>query len=114
MEMIGVFLIGFGQVSSLDELGAFLKHVTGREPSQEMIRGARARYERIGGSSPLLKITRKQAKKLKVLLEISGISANIYIGMRHSPPTIHEAVVEAKKHQIKQAVVITLAPQYST
>lgn len=60
-----------------------------------------------------MSITQEQAKKLKVLLEQSAVSTRIYIGMRYSEPTIQEAVAEAGKTGVKQAVVITLAPQYS-
>ena len=101
--MVAVFLIGFGQPQSLDELRDFIERVIGRKPSDEAVRVTRARYEHIGGSSPVLDITGKQAEALKVLLEDDGVNARIFIGMRHSQPWIKDAITNAVGAGLKPA-----------
>lgn len=111
--MLGVFLLGFGQPSSLEAVAAFIKNVTGREPSKEAVESAIQRYLAIGGKSPFLEITQKQAQKLHSALKRDGVENKVYIGMRHGEPNVSEAVKEALQDKITSAVVITLAPQYS-
>lgn len=111
--MLGVFLLGFGQPSSLEEVGNFIRNVTGREPSKEAVNLTVQRYNAIGGRSPFLEITQRQAEALHLALLQEGIENKVYMGMRYSKPTIREAIEEATQDKINYAVVITLAPQYS-
>lgn len=111
--MIGVFLIGFGAPQNLDELGSFIEGITGRRPPEQAVKAARKRYELIGGKSPLLEITGKQAAALEKSLRKDGLDARVYVAMRHSPPTISEAISKVISNGIENSVVITLAPQFS-
>ena len=60
---IGVMLMTYGSPATLDDIPTYLKNVRGgRQADEELITEFRRRYALIGGS-PLLRITREQARK---------------------------------------------------
>ncbi len=67
-------------------------------------------YEKIGGSSPINKITESLVEKLNNKLE------DIYVtqAMRYTPPFATSCVEELKQKGIKEVVLFPLYPQYST
>lgn len=69
-------------------------------------------YREIGGS-PLLDITKSQAKALKEALAGAGTRAVVEVGMSYCPPFIRDAVESLKAKGVKKAVVLPLYPQYS-
>jgi len=88
MSGIGILLISHGTPNSLDDIPAFLANIRGGKPAkQAVIDAVRARYEAIGGSSPLLKITQAQAA---LLSEKTGLPCLIATRMWH--PTIEEVL----------------------
>ncbi len=70
-------------------------------------------YEQIGGGSPLLEITAKQAKALEKELHTS-IDCRVFLGMRYTQPSIYLALKEIRFNSPKQLIVLPLYPQYST
>ena len=125
---LGVLLLYMGGASTLKDIKPFLYHLfsdreilplpaTLRIPLAWVISRTRyylvkEAYQRIGGS-PLLEITRKQARALEDALVQEGLEAHVEIGMRYSPPFIHQAVDSLKEKGVKRAVALTLYPQYS-
>jgi len=72
------------------------------------------RYALIGGRSPLLDITRRQAETLEAELNrAGGVCYRAYVGMRHWQPRIKEAVARMAGDGIEQAVALVMAPHYS-
>jgi ferrochelatase len=66
-----VLLIAHGTVDDLADLPAFVRNIRrGHEPSPELVAELRRRYEAIGGSSPLLGITRSVTAKLEARLGV--------------------------------------------
>lgn len=105
----GVLLMAHGSPGSLDEVEEFLRHVMKRRPpSPAFVEEIRERYRKIGGRSPLLEITRRQAA---ALAERTGLP--VFVGMRHWKPWIADAVAEAKAAGVDRLVAIPLAPQYA-
>jgi ferrochelatase len=99
-----------GTAESLVEMPAFLERVRGgRPPSPELVAEMRRNYEAIGGRSPLLDITRAQARALS--LELSG--APVFVGMRTWTPFIADAVAEAVAAGVTKLVAVPMAPQFS-
>lgn len=82
----------------------------GRAPSAEALAELTARYAAIGGASPLLAITRRQAAGLAAAL---GPDWRVYVGMRHWTPWIHETVAQMARDGITEAVALVLAPHDS-
>jgi ferrochelatase len=113
--MIGVLLMAYGTPRSLDEVEAYYTHIRGgRRPLPEMIEGLVARYRAIGGLSPLLDITRRQAAALEAALNgAQGKSFRVYVGMKHAPPFIADAVSDMASDGLSRGLAMALAPHYS-
>jgi len=67
-------------------------------------------YERIGGGSPLRRITEKQARALES--ELKG-EYKVFVGMRYWHPTIGEAVRRIVAQGMEELVALPLFPHYS-
>jgi ferrochelatase len=105
----GVLLMGHGSPERLEEMGEYLRRVmTRRPPTPEFVAEMTERYRLIGGLSPLLAISRAQASALSRSLGIP-----VYVGMRHSRPTVAEAVEQARSEGVGRLVGLPLAPQYA-
>lgn len=74
---------------------------------------SRGYYEKIGGGSPLRKITDDQARALKEELARRGLEATIYVGMRYWDPLIEEALDRIRSDRITDLVILPLYPQFS-
>lgn len=113
--MTGVLLMAYGTPRSLDELEAYYTHIRGgRPPSPEMIEGLVARYRAIGGLSPLLDITRRQAAALEAALNgAQGKTFRVYVGMKHAPPFIADTVTDMASDGLSRGLAMALAPHYS-
>jgi ferrochelatase len=86
----------------------------GRPPSAEHLDELRSRYDAIGNRFPLLDITRAQAEGLEAALDRDHPGAfRCYVGMKHSPPWIAEAVAQMREDGIERAVGIVMAPHWS-
>lgn len=110
----GLLFMAYGSPATLDDVEAYFTHLRGgRTPSPDAIRALRERYLRIGGRSPLLEITQRQASGVEALLRRQGLSVRAYVGMKHAPPFIAEAVAEMAADGVRQAAGVALAPHYS-
>lgn len=69
-------------------------------------------YEKIGGGSPLKKITTLQAEALERTLRQSG-DYRVTIAMRYWPPSAGEAIDTLLAEQVDQITALTLYPHYS-
>ncbi len=117
-QTIGVLLMAYGGPDSLDDIPAYLLDIRGGRPtSQALIDEITDNYRQIGGKSPLLEITRRQAALVEKLLNASapsGVCYKTYIGMRHWTPWIKETVAQMAADGIQHAVALALAPHYSS
>jgi ferrochelatase len=113
--MTGVLLMSYGTPASLENVEAYYTHIRGgRRPSPELIEGLVARYRAIGGLSPLLDITRRQAAALEAALNgAQGKSFRVYVGMKHAPPFIADAVSDMASDGLSRGLAMALAPHYS-
>lgn len=94
-----------GTVTDLDDLPEFLSRIRrGRPASEKLVAELRRRYAAIGGS-PLLDITRAQAKALEARLGLP-----VLVGMRLWRPTLEAAISEAQRRRIERLCVLPLAP----
>ncbi len=110
----GVLLMAYGSPATLDDVAAYFTHIRGgRAPAADQVADLRARYERIGGRSPLLDITRRQAANVEGLLAQAGVPVRVYMGMKHAPPFIADAVADAARSGEQLLLGIALAPHYS-
>lgn len=105
-----VLLLAYGGPNSLDDIPAYLNDIrAGRPTPQRLLDEITHRYQLIGGRSPLLEITCSVAGKLQ-----AAVGLPVYVGMRHWTPTIGETVAAMAGDGVTDAVVICMAPHYST
>lgn len=110
----GVILLAHGAPNRVADIPEYLTRIRGGTPSSpEVVCEISERYEAIGGSSPLLEITRAQAAALEAFLNQQGDSFRVYIGMRNWYPLIEEAVQQALDDGMERLVALCLAPQES-
>jgi ferrochelatase len=103
--------MAYGTPRGVEEVEAFYTHIRGgRPPTPELLANLRGRYDAVGGSTPLLEISRQQAAGLQAAL---GPDFRVFLGMKHWRPYIREAVAEMEAAGIRQAVAMALAPHYS-
>jgi len=108
-EKWGVLLLAHGSPDSLEEIPEFLRNVRqGRPLPEPIVQEIIRRYTLIGGGSPLLRITTRQAEALQRL-----IARPVYIGMRNWKPFIPAAVRRIVADGIERIVAVCLAPQNS-
>jgi ferrochelatase len=127
---LGVVLFQLGGPDSLDAIEPFLYNLfsdpdiidfpfarIARQPLARLIASRRARhvahrYQEIGGRSPILEFTRRQAAALEALLR-REMDARVAIAMRYWHPLTAEAVAEMERHRPEEVVLLPLYPQYS-
>ena len=113
--LTGVFLMAHGAPESTDDIPEYLKNIRGgRESTPEIIQIIRDRYEQIGGSSPLRKISQALSAELEAFLNQQGSNFKVYCGMRKWSPFIHDEVKRMKEDGVEKVVALCLAPQFST
>jgi ferrochelatase len=105
-----VLVMAYGTPKGLDDVEAYYTDIRrGRPPSPEQLAELTERYRAIGGRSPLLEITHRQAQGIA---ERVGVPA--YVGQKHAAPFIPDAIEEMKGSGVTRAVGIVLAPHYSS
>lgn len=70
-------------------------------------------YRQIGGRSPILEETKKQAEALQRMLGDAN-DYRIFIGMRYWHPFAEECAVEVKAYGPDRIILLPLYPQFST
>jgi ferrochelatase len=109
-----VLLLAHGAPERVEDVEAYLSYVRGGRPlAPYMIAEIQQRYAEIGGASPLLKWTRRQAQALEAELARRGHGVPVYFGMRNWHPFIREVMDRIKADGIERMVALCLAPQYS-
>lgn len=111
----GLLVLAYGTPENMEDVRHYLTHIRhGNMPSDEAVEDLKARYDQIGGPSPLYKITVDQMKALEAELNSGDGSYRGYLGMKHWHPYIDEAIEQMDYDGITDAVAVILAPHYST
>lgn len=112
----GVLLMSYGTAEGPEDVLCYYTHIRhGRTPSEEQLQDLLARYQAIGGVSPLAAITRREAQALQAELDRRhGLGRfRVFLGMKHAPPFIGDAIQAMVASNIDQALGLVLAPHYS-
>jgi len=112
---VGVLVMAYGTASGPADVERYYTDIRGgRAPSPEHLAALRERYVAISNRFPLMDITRQQAAGLERELNAGGDgSFRTYIGMKHSPPLIADAVERMRTDGIERAIGIVMAPHWS-
>jgi len=105
--------MAFGGPNSAEEVEPFLQKVLGRGVSAKRLHRVKERYRLIGGRSPLLEITLRQARGLESNLNAQDSRFKVYVGMRHWHPFIAETLGQILRDGIRRVVAISLSPYQS-
>jgi ferrochelatase len=111
---VGLLVMAYGTAAGPDDIERYYTDIRGgRAPSPEHLAELRARYAAIGDVFPLLATTTAQAEGTAARLSAHGTPFRAYLGMKHSPPFIPEAVERMRSDAIERAVGIVMAPHWS-
>ena len=109
-----VLLMAYGTPEQLDDVEAYFTHIRGgRTPSPEAVANLVARYERVGGRTPLLHISEEVRTALEAALAARGESYRVYLGMKHWHPYIADTMAQMQADGITDVTCIALAPHCS-
>lgn len=93
-------------------VGRFLRPFIARKIAGKRSAKVRGYYEKIGGGSPLLKLTLDQAAALERALADSG-NFSTYVAMRYWHPFTEETVKKVLAAKPNRVILLPLYPQYS-
>lgn len=115
-QQIGVVLMAYGTPSSPEQVLEYYTDIRrGRPPTDEQLADLTARYEAIGGLSPLAARTEAQRTAIQAKLdEIDAGRYRVVLGLKHAEPKIEQAVADLAGEGIRQIVGFVLAPHFST
>ncbi|NMF56468.1 ferrochelatase [Pseudanabaena yagii] len=130
MGRLGVLLLNLGGPDKLEDVRPFLYNLFSdpeiirlpspllQAPLAWLISTLRAKqsqqnYKKIGGGSPLRRITEEQAQALRSQLVQNGHDVQVYVGMRYWHPFTEEAIAQIKRDKIEELVILPLYPQFS-
>lgn len=109
-----VLLIAFGGPEKMEDVRPFLANVTkGRPIPPQRLESVVHHYELFGGCSPLNAITFRQAEALRTLLEKTGVTLPVYVGMRNWHPYLHETLQRMATAGVQHALGVILSAQQS-
>jgi ferrochelatase len=127
---LGVILFQLGGPDSLEAIEPFLYNLfcdpdiidfpfarIARQPLARLISSRRAKhvahhYAEIGGKSPILEFTMRQAVALEAALR-TDFDARVVVAMRYWRPFTDEAIRDMERHAPGEVVLLPLYPQYS-
>jgi ferrochelatase len=111
-----VLLMAYGTPRHRDEIEPYYTDIRrGRPPTPEALADLIARYEAIGGLSPLAELTEAQAAGLQSALdERAPGSYKVFLGLKHAAPMIETAVAEIAEAGFTRIVGLVLAPHHSS
>jgi ferrochelatase len=105
-----VILIGFGGPQGPEEVRPFLDRVTaGRPISRERYEEVVHHYEAIGGRSPFVAITMRQAAALRERLSRENLRIPVMLGMRNTAPWLEDALREVARAGVRRTLGFVLA-----
>jgi protoporphyrin/coproporphyrin ferrochelatase len=112
---IGVVLMAYGTPRAPEEILPYYTDIRrGRPPTPELLAELTARYEAIGGLSPLAELTEAQRVALQRELDVLVPGRyEVVLGLKHADPKIEAAVDELACRGFRRLVGVVLAPHYS-
>ena len=110
-----VVLMAYGTPRSTEEILPYYTDIRrGNPPSPEQLANLTARYEAIGGISPLAQRTEAQRDALQAALDNAANGRyHVVLGLKHAAPFIEQAVEALAVDGFREVVGLVLAPHYS-
>jgi len=108
--------MAYGTPRHPEEIEAYYTDIRrGRPPTPEALADLVARYDAIGGISPLAQLTEAQRDALQAALdERAPDTYRVDLGLKHADPKIEEATEALLADGVERIVGLVLAPHYSS
>ena len=115
-DRVGVVLMAYGTPRSPEEIEPYYTDIRrGRPPTPEALADLVARYDAIGGISPLAKLTEDQRDGLQAALdEIDPDTYHVTLGLKHADPKVEAASAELATAGFSKLIGLVLAPHFSS
>ena len=110
-----VMMMGYGTPRTPADILAYYTDIRrGNPPTAEQLENLTARYEAIGGISPLAERSEAQRRAVQAALDQRANGRyHVVLGMKHATPFIEEAVDKLAAQGFRHIVGLVLAPHYS-
>lgn len=114
-DRVAVVLMAYGTPAAPSGIEAYYTDIRrGRPPTPEQLADLTARYEAIGGVSPLAARTAEQQAAIQHALdELDPGRYTVVLGLKHADPKIEQAVAEVLADGYDTIVAAVLAPHDS-
>ncbi len=111
----GLVVMAYGTPRTPADIEPYYTHIRrGRAPEPEQLADLVARYDAIGGISPLAGLTEAQRSTLeRALDERMPGGWSVVLGQKHATPFIEDGVAALTDSGIDEAVGLVLAPHFS-
>ena len=115
-QKTAVLLMAYGTPRTPDEIEPYYTDIRrGRAPTPEQLADLIARYDAIGGISPLAARTEAQRDALQSALNaIAPDTYEVVLGLKHAEPMIETAVNDLATRGFQHIIGLVLAPHYSS
>ena len=115
-QKTAVLLMAYGTPRTPAEIEPYYTDIRrGRAPTPEQLADLIARYDAIGGISPLAARTEAQRDALqKALNAIAPDAYEVVLGLKHAEPMIETAVNDLAARGFQHIIGLVLAPHYSS
>jgi ferrochelatase len=116
MNRTAVLLMAYGTPRSTQEILPYYTDIRrGRAPTEEQLADLVARYDAIGGISPLAARTEAQRDALQRALDaLNPGQFHVQLGLKHAAPMIETAVDDLAQQGFTKIVALVLAPHFSS
>ncbi len=113
---VAVLLMAYGTPRHADEIEPYYTDIRrGRPPTPEALADLTARYEAIGGISPLAQLTEAQRDALQAALDAAAPGRfHVALGLKHADPKVEAAAGRLADDGFDTIVGLVLAPHYSS
>lgn len=115
-DRTAVLLMAYGTPRTPAEIEPYYTDIRrGRPPTPELLAELVARYDAIGGISPLAARTESQRDALQAALDAQSPGEFVVtLGLKHADPKIEDAVNDLAAAGFRRIVGLVLAPHYSS
>ena len=114
LEAVSPFLVNLFSDPAIIRLPSIARRPLARFIAWRRLPLARQFYAEMGGRSPILPETERQAAALEAALKKKGYEAKCFIAMRYWHPFVEEAAANVKAFGADNVVLLPLYPQFST
>lgn len=114
-ERTAVLLMAYGTPRTREEILPYYTDIRrGRPPTPEALADLTARYDALGGTSPLAARTEAQRDALQAALDAAAPGLyEVSLGLKHAEPKVEAAVDAIAAAGFRTIVGLVLAPHYS-